>query len=177
MTSHRPSGHLVVGDVDGFGLYGIVTETPAGLQCHECPWTGSHLGLHAYRTHGLTARDYRVVHGLKLSKGLVSADLHQRMSEGTKARSNPALIASRSAAKATAARLSNGSPISPAGALARVANLQRSGADRRSGRVVVCQECGVHFCPLTAAARRRFCCRSCSARANRRKGPGASPKE
>jgi len=133
------------------------------------------LGLHAYKAHGRTARQYRLAHGLHLSKGLVTNDLHERMSEGSKGRPNPALAAARDPAKATAARLANGSPISPAGDRVRGANLRRNPTQRRSGRVVICQECGVEFCPLTGAARRRFCSRSCASRANRRRATGNDP--
>lgn len=31
------------------------TTTPTDC-CHECGWRGPHLGLHAYRAHGMTSR-------------------------------------------------------------------------------------------------------------------------
>lgn len=59
--------------------------------------------MHAYKAQVRTAREYRLPHGLQLSKGLVTGDLHERMAEDSKDRPNPALVAARDPAKATAA--------------------------------------------------------------------------
>lgn len=71
------------GDPDGHGRYGILDVTADGLLCHECGWRGAHLGLHSWKAHGITASAYRERHGLRRSKGLVAADLHQKMSAGS----------------------------------------------------------------------------------------------
>ena len=72
-----PEGVTVVrvGDIDGQGLFGVLDETAGGLLCHECGWRGQHLGLHVYRAHGLTASGYRSAHGLKRTRGLVTAEI------------------------------------------------------------------------------------------------------
>jgi len=157
-----------IGSPDGVGWYGVLTETPAGLLCHECGWEGTHLGLHAYKSHGLRAIDYKRRHGLRLSQGLIVAAVRQRMSQIRTENPNPYLAAARDPAAATAARLAQGSPISPAGDAARTVNLDRTREQRRHGHVIECAECGNAFCPLTNAARRRFCSRSCASRHNRR---------
>lgn len=55
---------LNVGDLDGRGRFGTVEETEDGLVCHECGKASAHLGLHAFRGHGITAADYRRQHGV-----------------------------------------------------------------------------------------------------------------
>ena len=63
---------MEVGDPDGFSRYGIVEETPDGLlRCVECGWVGEHLGLHAWKGHGITAAAYRGRHGLRRSKNVL----------------------------------------------------------------------------------------------------------
>lgn len=161
-------GQRPIGSPDGFGWYGILTETPAGLLCAECGWEGTHLGLHAYKAHGLPAVRYKRLHGLRLSQGLIVAEVKHRMSQIRTENPNPYLAAARDPAAATAARLAQGSPISPAGDAARTANLDRTPGQRRRGHVIDCAECGVAFCPLSDASRRRFCSRSCASRHNRR---------
>ena len=159
-TDAQPDrGQRPIGSPDGFGWYGILTETPAGLLCAECGWEGTHLGLHAYKAHGLPAVRYKRLHGLRLSQGLIVAEVKHRMSQIRTENPNPYLAA---------ARLAQGSPISPAGDAARTANLDRTREQRRHGHVIECAECGNAFCPLTAASRRRFCSRSCASRHNRR---------
>ncbi len=172
-TDAQPDrGQRPIGSPDGFGWYGILTETPAGLLCAECGWEGTHLGLHAYKAHGLPAVRYKRLHGLRLSQGLIVAEVKHRMSQIRTENPNPYLAAARDPAAATAARLAQGSPISPAGDAARTANLDRTREQRRRGLVIDCAECGVAFCPsllppgaasaagpapadITAASRRR----------------------
>ncbi len=48
-----------VGERDGYGRYGMLDETSDGLLCHECGQRFTHLGLHVYRRHGMTAAAYR----------------------------------------------------------------------------------------------------------------------
>lgn len=89
-----------IGSPDGVGWYGVLTETPAGLLCHECGWEGTHLGLHAYKSHGLRAIDYKRRHGLRLSQGLIVAAVRQRMSQIRTENPNPYLAAARDPAAA-----------------------------------------------------------------------------
>lgn len=159
-----------VGDPDGHGQYGVLDEDEDGLLCHTCGRRVSHLGLHAHRAHGMTATQYRMEHGLRRSKGLVAAAVHEKLVERSAAQlaRRPAFVASRDTRKATAARLAANQPPSPAGAAASAAAASRRGGSRRAGIVVVCAECAAEFCPLQGASKRRFCSRSCASRHNRR---------
>jgi len=166
---------LAVGDRDGYGWYGVLTETPAGLLCAECGWEGTHLGVHAFKAHGLTARAYKERHGLHLSRGLVTADVKAGMSRRGRERPNPALAAARDPAAASKARRAKGNPISPAGDMARMVGICDSPRRQRQGRVTVCENCAVEFCALEGAARRRFCSRSCASRSHDRGSRSTGP--
>lgn len=161
-----------VGDIDGYGRYGVLAIVDGLLECHDCGWLGEHLGLHAYRAHGMTAREYRTVHGLKRSTGLIAPELRERMSAIRVANPNPLLAATRDPAKATQARLAQGSPVSAAAAADRDARMAAAGPGRRLGIVVTCGWCGSQFCPLKGARRRRYCSRSCASTANRARASG-----
>lgn len=156
-----------LGDRDGFGTYGTVDEDADGLLCHECGHRFAHLGLHAWRGHGMTAAIYREAHGLARSRGLVAAETRSTIVDNARRNltNRPQFVEARDPAAATAARLANGSGLSPAGL---AASRSRPGRGRR-GTVVTCGWCEVRFCPLTSARRRRFCSRSCAARWTRSK--------
>lgn len=68
-----------LGEVDGFGRYGMLEDTADGLRCHECRETFTHLGLHVYRRHGITAAVYRIEHGLLRPRGLVTSELREKL--------------------------------------------------------------------------------------------------
>lgn len=74
-----------VGEPDGHGLFGVLDEDVDGLLCHICGWRGPHLGLHAYKGHGMRARQYKLEHGLRRSKGLVP----QQCSRGSPSTAQP----------------------------------------------------------------------------------------
>lgn len=63
-----------------YGERGRITESGGKLQCHLCGRWFRHLGLHAWKTHELTADQYRREMGLHPLLGLVTEDLHLRMS-------------------------------------------------------------------------------------------------
>lgn len=157
-----------VGQADGQGRYGMVDETADGLLCHECGRRFTHLGLHVFKAHDLTADEYRRVHGLS-RRGLVTKDTAQTIAgNARRTMSRERFVQARDPAAASAAQRRGPSAISPAGLEA----IRQAGRDRRgryrSGTVVTCEWCGVEFCPLVAATRRRFCSKSCAARNNRR---------
>lgn len=157
---------MIVGDHDGYGHFGVLDEDADGLLCHECGRRFTHLGLHAYRAHALTAGEYREAHGLARSRGLVANPTREAITENAKRtfKSKPKFIRARDPAAATAARLaSTTTTMSPEGLAASRA---RPGRGRR-GTVVVCAWCGAQFCPLTAARKRRFCSRRCAGKAAR----------
>lgn len=160
---------MEVGASDGHGQYGVLDEDADGLLCHECGRRiPQHLGVHVQRAHGLTADEYRRAHGLG-RRGLVASDVRQRIAANARERlaGKPTFLERRDPAKATAARLAAGVSISPAGMEAiRQARAARNRAGRH-GTVVTCERCGLQFCPLEAAKRRRFCSRSCAAKHTR----------
>ena len=114
---------MKVGDVDGHGLFGVLDETAEGLLCHDCGWRGQHLGLHVYRAHGLTASGYRLAHGLKRKRGLVSATTRAVITQNATLRyTKPASAAFRRARDpqgAALVRLARGLPASAEAAAAR----------------------------------------------------------
>ena len=159
-----------VGDVDGFGRYGILEETLDGLLlCVLCGSAFAHLGLHVVRAHGCSAALYRLEHGLSRSRGLVSAEIRAKQAANAAASvaTQQALAASRDAARAAAARVARGLPVSPAAAAQRDARIAAAGRATRTGRVTTCEGCQVEFCALIGSARRRFCCRACASRTTR----------
>lgn len=151
---------LNVGDVDGWGLFGVLDETEDGLLCHRCGHRYTHLGLHAWRGHGITADAYREAHGLARSRGLVATPTREVIANNAREQlaTKPAFLASRSPATASSTPRS----ISPEGREAVRATNRASPGRRRSGTVVICEQCGSRFCPLAGARRRRFCSRSCA---------------
>ena len=105
-----------VGDEDGHGHYGVLNEDAEGLLCHEFGRRFAHLGLHAYKAHGLTAKAYRTAHGLG-RRGLVAEAPRRTITQNARKQltSNSAFVQNRDPAKATAVRLAAGSVFSPAG--------------------------------------------------------------
>lgn len=151
-----------LGQRDGFGLFGVVDEDPEGLLCHECGRRFAHLGLHAWRGHGMMAGEYRSAHGLARSRGLVASATRDAITQNARRTfsTKTRFLAGRDPAAATAARLASGASMSAEGL---AASRSRPG-QRRLGTVVECERCGSKFCPLFGARRRRFCSRSCAAR-------------
>lgn len=168
-----------VGDVDGFGRYGILEETPDGLLCHDCGWVGAHLGLHAYRAHGERADAYKSRHGLLRSRGLVAAPVRSTIQANARAglAGRSTFVTNRDPAAATAARLRQGLPASPQEVASRDARMSAVGRRGRLGTVVRCAWCGIQFCPLFSAKRRRFCSKSCASRATRARKNQGQPRD
>lgn len=157
-----------VGDPDGYGTFGVVDETADGLLCHDCGRRFTHLGLHAFKAHEVTAAEYRQAHGLG-RQGLVVKATAQAIADNARRTmpSRTAFLESRDPAAASAAQRGGAGAVSPAGLAAIRESAHARRGTRRLGTVVTCEWCGVQFCPLVGAARRRFCSRSCSARNNR----------
>ncbi|WP_256843027.1 MucR family transcriptional regulator [Ornithinimicrobium cryptoxanthini] len=157
-----------VGDPDGFGVFGVLNEDTDGLLCHDCGHRFTHLGLHAYKAHGMTADEYRKAHGLA-RRGLVVAETRATIKENARRTfsSRVAFIAARNPAAASAAQRGGPDSISPAGLAAIRETARTRRGTQRLGTVVTCEWCGAQFCPLLGASKRRFCCRSCSSRHNR----------
>ncbi|MBC7298977.1 MAG: MucR family transcriptional regulator, partial [Demequina sp.] len=143
------------GDPDGHGHYGILDVTADGLLCHECGWRGAHLGLHSWQAHGITASAYRERHGLRRSKGLVAADLHQKMSAGSAERLPAALVQARDPQRATSIRLAKKRPVSAEAAADRdrlMAELARAPAKAPWSSATSAKPRSVHSEPPPADA-------------------------
>lgn len=154
-----------VGDHDGHGRYGVVDENADGLLCHECGLRFTHLGLHAWKRHGMPADTYRQAHGLG-HRGLVAAATRARIVANARDSlpNKRTFLARRDPARARAIQLELGQGLSPAGTEAVREALR--GRTRRA-IIIECKQCGALFCPLRGGRRRRFCSRSCSSRFNR----------
>lgn len=142
-----------VGDTDGFGTFGVVDETADGLLCHDCGRRFTHLGLHAFKAHEVTAGEYRAAHGLG-RRGLVVKATAQTLADNARRTmsSRPAFVEARDPVAASASQRRGSAAISPAGQAAIRESARARRGTRRLGTVVTCEWCGVQFCPLVAAA-------------------------
>ena len=135
-----------------------------------CGASFTHLGLHVFRGHGITAATYRLEHGLLRSRGLVSPELREKLA--AQAAANEAaqrgLAATRDPARASEIRRALARPTVPAAAAERDQRFTALGRSTRNGRVTTCAECGVQFCALQGSKRRRFCSYSCASKTTRR---------
>jgi len=161
--------NFLYGDPDGFGRYGIVEETSDGLTCHDCGHGYGHLGLHVYKAHGIKAADYKVAHGLRRTKGLISRDIQDKIRQQKTIAYDPvgALATARNPDRASTARLTRGLRASAEEVAARDSRLSYIGRSARVGRVITCGFCGVRFCPIRGNNSRRYCSRRCAGRAIR----------
>ncbi len=78
---HLVSDHDLVGlRPSGMGVFGVVIRDEDSVLCHECGrWLGT-LGKHLRRAHEMTARDYRLRHGIALGDALSSLSLSRSLS-------------------------------------------------------------------------------------------------
>ncbi len=68
------------GQPDGYGRYGILDRDEDTALCHECGGRFASIAGHL-PAHGMTARQYKLAHGLPLGLGLVSLGLSRRVSQ------------------------------------------------------------------------------------------------
>lgn len=177
-SAAQPNGGMTFGDLDGFGRYGILDEDEHGqLLCHLCGTWLSHLGLHVYKAHGVKARDYRIDHGLRRTRGLISAVIRNTIQQQKTTSYSPvgALATARNPARASQSRLAQRLPASAEEAAERDARMSQVGRSARLGRVITCGFCGVQFCPLRGSHRRLYCSRRCAGRGIRAKEHRGSP--
>lgn len=154
-----------VGAPDGHGQYGVLDEDADGLLCHECGRRFTHLGLHVWKGHGVTAAEYRNDHGLARTRGLVASSTRETIRDNARRTfvGKSRFLANRDPMAASEARLTAKIGMSPEGLAASRSTPGRG----RLGTVVVCEWCQAVFCPLRGARRRRFCSKSCASRATR----------
>ena len=55
------------GDPSGYGTYGTIDLTEQGALCHECGRRFAGLGIHVARSHPITMKEYRAIHGIPTS--------------------------------------------------------------------------------------------------------------
>lgn len=160
-----------VGQPDGHGRFGRIDVVDDLLMCHECGRTFAHLGLHAWRGHGISADSYRERHGLPRRAGLVGPSTHATIVANAVARmetpAGRAFADSRDPATATAARRAEHPR--PSVSVTAAETGRANGRRGRRPRVITCPNCGATFCPLPGAYRRRFCSRSCASQSRRRR--------
>lgn len=137
-----------VGEVDGHGRYGVVDEDGDGLLCHECGRRFTHLGLHAWKRHGMPADAYRQAHGLG-GRGLVAAGTRTQIASNARSSmaSKTKFLTRRDPVRARAIQTELGKGMSPAGTEA-VREALRSRT--RRAIVITCERCGAQFCPPPA---------------------------
>lgn len=75
-----------VGSPSGHGRYGLLDVDGGRVLCHECGGWYRSVGSHVTRAHGITAREYKITHGLPLGTALVAPDLSELHSNRASAR-------------------------------------------------------------------------------------------
>lgn len=150
------------GDPDGYGLYGVLDDDGSTVLCHECGERRLALGTHVRRVHGMTARQYKLAHGLPLTRGLTSRAAHEAASAQSRSRIGDTawarLVAARDPLAASAARttesLRHAREVD--GAAQAIANGKAAGLHE----VRQCPICGATWCPVPGVhgSRRRVTC-------------------
>lgn len=70
---------MQVGDIDGYGRYGLIDEDDGGLLCHECGRRYKHLSTHIAMGHKIRVADYRRAHGLHAKRPLAARSVRENM--------------------------------------------------------------------------------------------------
>ena len=70
----------------GKSIQGALEYDPATdlVRCHECGEWFKSVGRHAYLSHGQSAREYKIKHGLNQSSSLIAEDTRVRLMEAAK---------------------------------------------------------------------------------------------
>ena len=69
-----------IGDLDGYGRYGMLDTDGERILCHECGQWKKSVGAHL-ASHGMTAVEYRERHGLARGTPLVAPATSARVSQ------------------------------------------------------------------------------------------------
>lgn len=70
-----------VGDPSGFGRWGQMDRGEEDVLCHECGNRFASVGAHSVAVHGMSARQYRVAHGIPSTMPLVCLRLSRERSQ------------------------------------------------------------------------------------------------
>jgi hypothetical protein len=183
------------GRPDGHGRYGYLDADLDGSRvlCHECGDWFAQLGRHVSVSHEIPPHQYRELHGLPRTLGLVAPALAERQAIRARERmgsaawrrmqaaaASPQIRAERIAAfrEAVAGRPQQG----VADRLARVERARQLALGQRIRPVLTCCVCGALWCPIVARVRSRQTCgrRECvrillahRARLRRKRGDGS----
>lgn len=152
-----------VGSPDGHGRYGILDDDGDRVMCHECGRWYANLAAHA-AVHGLSARQYKLRHGLPLSRSLSPSKLREARSRAASDRVGSQgwqrLEKARNPARAAQARDPE-SFVSPY-ATYRHREYSPSLLPAWQPRIITCVICGAQYCPLPGTGRpRRTCSEEC----------------
>lgn len=150
-----------LGSEDGHGRYGIVDEDHQGLLCHECGLRFGHLSNHVVRTHQMSAREYKLTHGLPLSQGLVATPIRAAMVQRGRAWTSSSgwatLERKRDPVAANAALRQDAQALhSPARTRAATTHARALTQDQR-GQPAPCTTCGEMIPKITGRKRRKLC--------------------
>lgn len=160
ITDNRPA----TGTPSGYGRYGILDDDGQTVLCHECGQRYPSVGAHLRLGHDLTARDYKIRHGLPLGTGLVAHAVSDAQSVRARERIGShgwgRFEQARDPAAAAAARDETSFAVA-ARADGHAERARRNGARGRRVRVVQCVVCQAEWCPLPGGYTRRTCSREC----------------
>jgi len=175
-----------LGTTDGFGRFGYL-DGGDKLLCHECGRRFAGLGQHVASTHGMTADEYRVAHGLAMSSALAGSAARASMSAakvaaiGSTAWRRFRASRNRGLAAARVARAQGRGCLTGAvTVVARAEQRRASGLAIRAGRVWTCAVCGAQWSMLAGRAGRRYCgpaCRRVDATARNKAAAAARYRE
>lgn len=162
LVDERPA----IGSPSGRGLYGVLDDDGDTVMCHECGRRVRAVGGHLTKAHdGMTAREYKLAHGLPLTRSLTSTAERERASQIALARVGSAawhrLEAARDPAAASAARTAESFT-----AISRAPDLPEravaNGRKARIGRVYTCPVCAATWCRLPETQPRLCCTDDCA---------------
>lgn len=129
------------------------------MLCHECGRRYRSLGAHVSGAHGMSAAEYKAVHGLSRSRSLAATALRETFSQHASARVGTAgwqrFETARDPQAAAHART-----FPPAPAQTRRSQATQSVANGKASRKIVvrtCPGCGAQWCPLPGGYARKTC--------------------
>jgi len=140
----------------------IPTDGLGRLRCAECGLYYRALGAHVARVHEMTARDYKLAHGLPLRRSLLSEGDRQARSAQSRQRVGSAgwqrLEAARDPAAASASR--DPHIIARAAELRdhQASTLREAARARQHARVYSCVICGAQWCQIPGRRGPRVLC-------------------
>lgn len=155
---------LAVGDHDGHGLYGTLDDDGTTVLCHECGKRFVSIGTHLRHSgHGLTARQYKIKHGLTLSTPLNTKSHSAKLSTSIAAVMTPDVMDKirERVDQTTAAERRRQSRTEYSAPLNQIGGRQRLNAQIRRDQIWTCAVCEAQWCLLSPSAARATCSDTC----------------